>query len=108
MIVALYRGREFNTNSFSQTFRAPPGHPGKIPGYPAPKRFDFPGFEGHTELLGPHQFTWKTSSPPENIRTRKFGFVLFLRARFRGDRPTTAVVNDYGRVSGAPTLSIFD
>ena len=35
-----------------------------------PKKFDFPGFEGHTELFGPHPFTWKTSTPPENIRTK--------------------------------------
>ena len=26
------RGREFNPNIFSQSFRAPPGYPGKIPG----------------------------------------------------------------------------
>ena len=38
-----------------------------------PKKFDFPGFEGHTELFGPHPFTWKT-------RTQKFGFVLFFCA----------------------------
>ena len=25
-----------------------------------PKKFDFPGFEGHLELFGPHPFTWKT------------------------------------------------
>ena len=31
----------------------------KIPGYPA-KKFVFPGFEGHTELFGPHPFMWKT------------------------------------------------
>ena len=29
---------------FSQTFRAPPGYPGKIPGCPGTKRFGFPGF----------------------------------------------------------------
>ena len=27
-----------------------------------PKKFGFPGFEGHTELFGPHPFMWKT--PP--------------------------------------------
>ena len=36
-------------------------------------------FEGHTELFGPHPFTWKTPTPPEDIRTKKFGFgFLFL------------------------------
>ena len=69
---------------FSQTFRALPGYPGKIPGYPA-KKFDFLGFERYIELFGPHPFTWKTPTPPEfpgpeNIRTQKFGFVLFFRA----------------------------
>ena len=44
-----------------------------------PKKFDFPGFEGHTGLFGPHPSTWKTPTPPENIRTKKFGFgFLFL------------------------------
>ena len=68
---------------FSQTFQALPGSPGKIPDIP-PKKFDFPGFEGHIELFGPHPFTWKTGSPtpPDNIRTQKLGFVLFSRAWF--------------------------
>ena len=70
---AVFRERKLNTNLFSQTFRAPPGYPGKIPGYPA-KKFDFPGFDGHTEFFGPHPFTWKTPTPPENIRTKKFRF----------------------------------
>ena len=50
-------------------------YPSKIPGYP----FDFPGFEGHTELFGPHPFTRKTPTPPENIRTKKFGFGFLFR-----------------------------
>ena len=45
-----------------------------------PKKFDFPGFEGHTELFGLHPFMWKTPTPLENIWTQKFGFVLFFRA----------------------------
>ena len=60
---SVFRERKLNTNFFSQTFRASPGYPGKIPGYPV-KKFGFPGFEGHTELFGPHPFTWKT--PPPN------------------------------------------
>ena len=36
-------------------------------------------FKGHTKLFGPHPFTWKTPTRPENIRTKKFGFgFLFL------------------------------
>ena len=57
--VGVYKrgGKKFNTNFFSQTFQAPPGYPSKISGYP--KKFDFPGFEGHTELFGTHPFSWK-------------------------------------------------
>ena len=36
-ICAHFRGQKLNTNFFSQTFRALPGYPGKIPGYPAQK-----------------------------------------------------------------------
>ena len=46
-----------------------------------PKKFDSLGFEGHTELFGPHPFTWKTPTPPENIRTQKFRFGFFFRAQ---------------------------
>ena len=56
-----FRGQKLNT--FSQTFRAPPGYPSKIPEYIPPKKFDFPDFEGHTELFGPHPFKWKTPYP---------------------------------------------
>ena len=45
-----------------------------------PKKFDFPAFEGYTELFGPHRFMWNTPTPLENIQTQKFGFVLFFRA----------------------------
>ena len=46
-----------------------------------PKEFLFAlGFEGHTELFGPHPFTRKTPTPPEDIRTQKFGFVLLFFA----------------------------
>ena len=65
---------------FSQTFRAPPGYPSKIPGYPTKKAW-FPWVSKDIpNLFGPHPFTWKTPTPPENIRTQKFGFVHFSRA----------------------------
>ena len=70
-----YRGRETNTNFVSQTFRAPLGYPGEIPGYPA-KKFGFPGFVRDIPNFGPHPFTWNTPTPPEDIRTKKFGFLL--------------------------------
>ena len=72
-------GAKIEHKLFSQTFRATPGYPGKIQGSPA-KNFNFPGFEGHTELFGPHPFTWKTPIPPENVRTEKFGFGFLFRA----------------------------
>ena len=76
----LFLGDENRTQMFfSQTFRALPGYPGQIPGYPG-KKFDSLGFEGHTELFGPHPFTWKTPTPPENIRTQKIRFGFFFRA----------------------------
>ena len=52
--------------------------PAKSQDIPPKKKFDFPGFEGHIELVGPHPFTWKTPTPPENIQTQKLGFVLLF------------------------------
>ena len=72
-------GDENWTNFFSLELFGRPRDPGKIPGYPAQKVW-FPWFEGHTALFGPHPFTWKTPTPPENTRTQKFGFVLIFRA----------------------------
>ena len=63
--------RKLNPNFFSQTFRAPPGYPGK-------KKFDFPGFEGHTELFGPHPFVWKTPTPPEISGLKSLGLGSFF------------------------------
>ena len=73
------RERKLNTNFF---FLKLFGHlrdiPAKSRDIPL-KKFGFPGFEGHTERFGPHPFTWKTPTPPEDIRTQKFGFgFLFL------------------------------
>ena len=74
----LDRGWELNTNFFcSQTFRAPPGYPGKIPGYPAQEVW-FPWFRGTYRTFGPHPCTWKTPSPPENIRTQSLGLGSFF------------------------------
>ena len=41
-----------------------------------PKSLVSLGFEGHTELLDPHPFTWKASTPPEDIWSQQFDFVL--------------------------------
>ena len=73
-------GPKLNTNFFFiKLFGRSRDIPAKSRDIP-PKRFCFPGFEGHTELFGPHPFTWKTPTPPENIRTQKFGFGFLFRA----------------------------
>ena len=78
-----FRNQKLNTHFFSQTFRAPPGYPSKLPGYPAQKVW-FPWFRGTYRTFGPHPFMCKTPTPTENIRTQKFGFVLLFRAWFVG------------------------
>ena len=45
-------GRGLNTNLFSQTLRATPGYPSKIPGYFA-KRFGIPGFRRTYRIFWP-------------------------------------------------------
>ena len=72
---------------FDQTCRAPPGYPGKIPGCPAQQKLVSLGFEGHTELFGPHPFTSKTPTLPEDILTQKFGFGFLLNFRERKFSP---------------------
>ena len=70
-------GPKFEPNIFLKLFGRRRDIPAKSRDIP-PKKFDFPGFEGHTELFGPHPFMWKTPTPLENIRTQKFGFVFFF------------------------------
>ena len=72
------RGRELNPNIFFLKlfgrFRDIPAKSQDIP----PKKFDFPGFEGHTEFFDPHPLKWKTPTPPEDSRTKKaWVWVLF-------------------------------
>ena len=74
------RGQKLNTNCFfSKLFGHRRDVLAKSRDIP-PKKFDFPGFEGHTELFGPHPFMWKTPTPPENIRAQKFRFGFLFRA----------------------------
>ena len=54
MLVTLWNCWRISLLFFSQTFRAPPGYPGRLL-----TLFSL-GFEGHTELFGPHPFAWKT------------------------------------------------
>ena len=56
------KGRELNTNFFfSQSFRAPRD----MQNLGISRQKVSLGFEGDTELFGPHPFTWKTPTPPK-------------------------------------------
>ena len=75
-----FRGRKLNTSFFLKLFGHLRDIPANIPGHPA-KKSGLRGLrsEGHTDFFGPHPFTWKTPTPPEDIQTKKFGFgLLFL------------------------------
>ena len=69
--LSVHGPKNWTQTFFLQTFRAPLGYPDKNPLVSL-------GFEGHTELFGPHPFTWKTPTPPEDVRTEQFGFGLLL------------------------------
>ena len=47
-----------------------------------PKQFDFPGFEGRTELFGTHPFMWKTPTPPEIPGLKSLGLCSFFAPDF--------------------------
>ena len=75
------RGQNFKHKHFSLKLFGCPWHiPAKSRADP-PKSLFSPGCEGHAELFGPHPFTWKTPTPPEDVRTQKFGFVLLFPPR---------------------------
>ena len=82
------RGQKLNTNYF---FLKLFGHRRDIPAKSRdipPKKFNFPGFEGHTELFGPHPFTWKTPTPPEQYPDSKVWVcALFSRLIFQPPPP---------------------
>ena len=81
------RGRELNTNIFFSNFSGAPGISRQNPGISRQKVW-YPWVskesEGHTELFGPHPFTWKTPTPAEDIRTKKFGFGFLFLAWYSG------------------------
>ena len=82
-----FRERKLNPNFFSlKLFGQLRDIPAKSRDIP-PKKFDSLGFEGHTELFGPHPFVWKTPTPPENIRAQKFRFGFVFRYRPKGVLP---------------------
>ena len=74
-----FRERKLNTNFFFSNFSGNSEISRQNPGISRPKSLISLGFEGRIELFGPHPFTWKTPTPPENIWTQKFGLgFLFL------------------------------
>ena len=72
------RERKLNTNFFFSNFSGTSGISRQNPGISRPKSLISLVFEGRIELFGPHPFTWKTPTPLENIRTKKFGFGFFF------------------------------
>ena len=93
------RERKLNTNFFSQTFRAPPGHPGKIPArkkvwFPWASR-DIPNFSAPTPSCGrppPH---------PKISRPKSLGFQLRIKALNGGLAPN---INPKGWTNPATSL----
>ena len=59
VLKANYGGKIEHKLYFSN-FSGTPGISQQNPGISCQKKFGFPGFEGHTELFGPHPFMWKT------------------------------------------------
>ena len=65
-----HRGQELHTNLFF--FSNSSGTPGisrQNSRDILPRSLVSLGFEGHTELFGPHPFTWKTPTPSEGLLT---------------------------------------
>ena len=76
--LGLGRGRELNPNIFFSNFSFASGISRQNPGISRQKKFDSLGFEGHTELFGPHPFTWKTPTPPEISGLKSLGLGSFF------------------------------
>ena len=72
MVIWLLETQKWTQTFFLRLFGRPQDIPAKSRDIP-PKSLVSLGSEGHTELLAPHPFTWKTPTPPESIRTKQFG-----------------------------------
>ena len=66
----IIRERKLNTNFFAQTFRAPPGCPGKSPGYPA-KRVWIPWLRGTYRTFWPPPLHVKETHPTGRFPDQK-------------------------------------
>ena len=78
---------------FSQTFRAPPGCPARNPGISRQKVWfpcvskDTPNFWAATPSRG------RPPAPPEDIRTKKFGFGFLFLPEFHGATPAPSTTH---------------
>ena len=92
---------------FSQTFRAPPGCPGKIPGCPA-KKFGFPGLRGTYRTFRPPPLHMEDPHPTGRYPDQKvWVWVFFLPEN--STKPHTSIEIDIilkpgPAVSGSPSL----
>ena len=78
---AIYGTRIEHKVVFFSSFSGAPGiSRQKSRDIPPESIFSLLSFEGHAELYGLRPFTWKTPTPPEHIRTKKFDFVLLFVA----------------------------
>ena len=76
-----FRGQNLNKNLLLfKLFGRPWDVPAKDPGIILPNRLSSPGFEAHTEPFDTHPFIWNIPTPPEDMQTQKFEFVLISLA----------------------------
>ena len=68
---AIIRGQKFNASFFFPKFSGTPGISRQKSRDIPPKSLVSLGFEGHTELFGPHPFAWKTPHPTRRYLDQK-------------------------------------
>ena len=73
------QGQNLNTNFFPKLFGHARDTRAEIPGYPAQK-LGCPGFLRTYRTFWPLPVHVEDPTPPEDVLTRKFGFVLFFLA----------------------------
>ena len=92
------RGQELNTNLFFLNFSGTPGTSPQTSRDIPPKGLVSLGFEGHTELLGPHPFTWKTSHPTREYPHQKVWVWVLISCLKGTSQVTFALVTFPGSI----------